>query len=141
MNTQPFGQTDHERGQLQSLYNMLAVWWDYVNHRNCKSFPISSSSHAKSSRSKMFSCLVTNVSHVLLIISWWFLILLLCELYEQLISLFFLWRIISTKKLSAVGKPQLRNLAGMSSRTYKATISSKFGHCYYLSNFFWCAMQ
>ena len=54
----------------------------------------------------------------LIIISSWFLILLLCGLNEQLIRYVFSWRIISTKILSAEGQSWLQTLVGMSSRTY-----------------------
>ena len=88
-------------------------------HELQKFFIVSSSAHAlKSPRRNMFLYLVVNVSNVLLIISRSFFILFFCGLYEQLISHFFLWRIISTKKLSGVGKSWLRTLAGMSSRIY-----------------------
>ena len=42
----------------------------------------------------------------------------LLGLYEQFMSHFFLWSIISTKKLPAEGKLWLKTLVGMSSRTY-----------------------
>ena len=82
---------------------------------------VSSSTHTlKSPRSIMFSYFVENVSNALLIISRWFLMLFLLGLYEQFISHFFLWSIISTKKLSAEGKSWLKILAGISFRTYNS---------------------
>ena len=44
--------------------------------------------------------------------------LLLLGLYEQFMSHFFLWKIISTKKLSAEAELWLKTLAGISSWTY-----------------------
>ena len=88
--------------------NMLAVWWDYVNHRNCKKlFIVSSSAHAlKSPRSKMFLYLMVNMSKILLIISRWFLMLFLRVLYEQLISHFFVKNNFY-KKVFSSGKASL----------------------------------
>ena len=59
-----------------------------------------------------------HMSNDLLIIFRWLIMLLSWGLYEQLTSHFFLWWLISTKKLSTTGKSWLSNLMGISSRTY-----------------------
>ena len=45
--------------------------------------------------------------------------LFLLEFYEQFMTHFFLWSIVSTKKLSGEGKLWFKTLARMSSRIYK----------------------
>ena len=97
--------------------NILAVCWDYVNHRNSEIFHsliiiiiiIIIIIYIKIFF-KRFLYLVVNVSNVLLIISRWFLILFFCVIYEQLLSHFFLSRVIMTNKLLAEGKLWLRTL-------------------------------
>ena len=86
---------------------------------NCKSLSYSHHQHMCQNLSinKMLSYFVENASNVLLIVSTWFLMLFLLILYQQFMSHFFLWSIISTKKFSAEWKLWLKTIAGISSRT------------------------
>ena len=82
-------------------------------------FIVSSSEHKmKLPRSKIFSYFRENASNILLTISRSFLILLLWDLHEQFMSHFFLYSIVSTKKLSVEGKLWFKPLAGISSLKY-----------------------
>ena len=98
---------------------MLVVWKDFLNSMNCKSLSYSHHQHMCQNLSinKMLSYFVENASNVLLIVSTWFLMLFLLILYQQFMSHFFLWSIISTKKFSAEWKLWLKTIAGISSRT------------------------
>ena len=69
--------------------NIFAVYWDYVKIGTAKFFIGSPSYTLKLPGIKMFLYLVLNLSNVMLIISRWFLILLLCGIYQQLLSPFF----------------------------------------------------
>ena len=116
-----------DRGLLVKIRSMQLGFSRFLKHVSClmrlfklqelqKFLKVSSSTHTSNlSRSIMFSYFVENASNALLIISRWFLILFLLGLFEQFIRHFFLWSIISTKKLSSEGKSWLKILAGISS--------------------------
>ena len=119
-----------DRGLLVKIRSIQVGFSEFLKHVGClmrlfklyelqKFLIVSSSTHTlKSPRSIMFSYFVENASNALLIISRWCLMLFLLALHEQFISHFFLWSIISTKKHSPEGKSWLKNLVGISSRTY-----------------------